>query len=113
MLQTTLGNYKIFAMIYGEMKVIYYIVIYVMKVHFYSWIFLAVVERVNNCIANPDRGRLFAIVLIAGRQYKITDHDLVQTSGFMVGAEVGDRLRLERVSLLLLVCRSTIAVIYV
>ena len=63
-----------------------------------SLFFIVVVEKVNECIASPDRGRLFAIVLVAKKQYKVTDHDLIQTSGFMVGADVGDRIRLEKVS---------------
>ena len=57
------------------------------------------VEKINECITNEDKGRLFAIVLVANKQYKVTDHDLIQTPGFMVGAEPGDRLRLEKVIL--------------
>jgi len=40
----------------------------------------AVVSKVNECIAKPDRGRLFAVVSFQERQFKITEDDLISTT---------------------------------
>ena len=55
------------------------------------------IEKVNECIANPNKGRLFAVVAFASKQYKVTNNDIIQTPGTVYGAEVGDRIRLEKV----------------
>nr|CAB3263966.1 39S ribosomal protein L21, mitochondrial isoform 2 [Phallusia mammillata] len=55
-----------------------------------------VIEKVNECMAN--HGRLFAVIQIASKQFKVTDHDLVRTTGYL-DAEVGDRIRLEKILL--------------
>jgi len=58
--------------------------------------FAVILKRVNECIEDEDRGRLFAVVQVGGKQYKITQHDLVQTVG-KLSANLGDRIRLEKV----------------
>lgn len=53
----------------------------------------------NEAISNPQKGRLFAIVHVAGTQFKVTDNDLIKTTGKMVGVKLGDRIRLEKVGI--------------
>ena len=64
--------------------------------------FAVIAETVADCITNVSRGRLFAVVYVAGKQYKVTDYDLIRTDGFM-SANVGDKIRLEKVPALNLV----------
>ncbi|PIK56790.1 putative 39S ribosomal protein L21, mitochondrial isoform X3 [Apostichopus japonicus] len=45
-----------------------------------------------------DIGRVFAVVLIGGSQFKVTAEDLIQFVGH-VEADVGERIRLEKVLL--------------
>ncbi|KAM9857116.1 large ribosomal subunit protein bL21m [Aulostomus maculatus] len=58
----------------------------------------ALVSRVNQQIERQGFGRLFAVVHVAGRQWKITDEDLVLIENH-IDAECGDRIRLEKVLL--------------
>lgn len=44
-----------------------------------------------------DIGRVFAVVLIGGSQFKVTAEDLIQFVGH-VEADVGERIRLEKVN---------------
>lgn len=53
---------------------------------------------VNEAIVDPAVGRLFAVIQVAGKQYKITTDDIIVVEGFFV-PEVGDRIRLEKVRL--------------
>lgn len=56
----------------------------------------AVVEAVNLRLQQRDFGRLFAVVHIAGRQWKVTDEDLIKVENHLE-AECGDRIRMEKV----------------
>ncbi|XP_020775785.1 39S ribosomal protein L21, mitochondrial [Boleophthalmus pectinirostris] len=56
----------------------------------------AVVTAVNSIISGQDFGRLFAVVHFAGRQWKVTDEDLILVENH-IEAECGDRIRLEKV----------------
>lgn len=58
----------------------------------------AVVTAVNSIISGQDFGRLFAVVHFAGRQWKVTDEDLILVENH-IEAECGDRIRLEKVLL--------------
>ncbi|CAL1602386.1 unnamed protein product [Knipowitschia caucasica] len=58
----------------------------------------AVVAAVNALISRQDYGRLFAVVHFAGRQWKVTDEDLILVENH-IEAECGDRIRLEKVLL--------------
>lgn len=58
----------------------------------------AVVSAVNRRIHQQDFGRLFAVVHFAGRQWKVTDEDLILIENH-VEAECGDRIRMEKVLL--------------
>jgi len=57
-----------------------------------------VVSKVNEAIASPDVGRLFAIVQIGGKQFKITNDDLIRVDSYLP-ADIGERIRLEKVLL--------------
>ncbi|KAM9362708.1 large ribosomal subunit protein bL21m [Symphorus nematophorus] len=58
----------------------------------------AVVSTVNGLIQQRDFGRLFAVVHFAGRQWKVTDEDLILIENH-IEAECGDRIRMEKVLL--------------
>ncbi|XP_019720080.1 large ribosomal subunit protein bL21m [Hippocampus comes] len=58
----------------------------------------ALTSAVNRLIEQDDFGRLFAVVHFAGRQWKVTDEDLILLENH-VEAACGDRLRLEKVLL--------------
>ncbi|KAM6940482.1 large ribosomal subunit protein bL21m [Xenentodon cancila] len=58
----------------------------------------AVVSGVNQLIGRRDFGRLFAVVHFAGRQWKVTDEDLILIENH-VDAECGERIRMEKVLL--------------
>uniref|UniRef100_A0A7M4ESB4 Large ribosomal subunit protein bL21m n=1 Tax=Crocodylus porosus TaxID=8502 RepID=A0A7M4ESB4_CROPO len=57
-----------------------------------------VVQRVNEMIATGQYGRLFAVVHLASKQWKVTSEDLILMENFLP-AECGDRIRLEKVLL--------------
>ncbi len=58
----------------------------------------AVVSTVNQQIKQQDFGRLFAVVHFAGRQWKVTDEDLILIENH-IEAECGERIRMEKVLL--------------
>ncbi|XP_041641403.1 39S ribosomal protein L21, mitochondrial isoform X3 [Cheilinus undulatus] len=58
----------------------------------------AVVSAVNQKILQQDFGRLFAVVHIAGRQWKVTPEDLILLENH-IDAECGERIRMEKVLL--------------
>ncbi|XP_073322766.1 large ribosomal subunit protein bL21m [Pagrus major] len=58
----------------------------------------AVVSTVNQRIGRRDLGRLFAVVHFAGRQWKVTDEDLILVENH-IEAECGERIRMEKVLL--------------
>lgn len=56
-----------------------------------------VIKDVNQEIKS-DTGRVFAVILIGGSQFKVTAEDLIQFTGH-IEADVGERIRLEKVLL--------------
>lgn len=58
----------------------------------------AVVSTVNQKINQQDFGRLFAVVHFAGRQWKVTNEDLILIENH-IEAECGERIRMEKVLL--------------
>lgn len=56
----------------------------------------AVVENINHQIDTHSYGRLFAVVQIAGKQFKITHEDIIVVQGYFAPAP-GDVIRLEKV----------------
>uniref|UniRef100_H2Z4N1 Large ribosomal subunit protein bL21m n=1 Tax=Ciona savignyi TaxID=51511 RepID=H2Z4N1_CIOSA len=57
-----------------------------------------ITEQVNKSIIEAQSQRLFAVVLFASKQFKVTDHDLIRTTGY-IDAELGEKIRLEKVLL--------------
>lgn len=55
-----------------------------------------IVGNVNNLVERQDEGRLFAVVHICGRQYKVTAGDILVIEGYWAPT-IGDELRLEKV----------------
>ncbi|XP_058115753.1 large ribosomal subunit protein bL21m [Anopheles ziemanni] len=56
------------------------------------------IESVNKQLATRSEGRLFAVVQLAGKQFKITAGDIIVVEGYWP-PENGDRLRLDKVLL--------------
>ncbi|KAL7039787.1 hypothetical protein ACKWTF_000113 [Chironomus riparius] len=56
------------------------------------------VQNVNKKIQNSEAGRLFAVVQLCGKQFKITQGDVIMLEGFWEPTN-GDQLRLEKVLL--------------
>ncbi|XP_011871646.1 PREDICTED: 39S ribosomal protein L21, mitochondrial [Vollenhovia emeryi] len=57
-----------------------------------------VTNEINNQIATDSTGRLFAIVQVCGKQFKVTVHDIIIIEGFWP-PNIGDQLKLEKVLL--------------
>ncbi|CAN7940884.1 unnamed protein product, partial [Ixodes hexagonus] len=57
-----------------------------------------VLQRVNDQVNAATHGRLFAVVYIHGKQYKVTAEDLIVVQANMP-VDIGDSLRLEKVLL--------------
>lgn len=55
-----------------------------------------IVDNVNNLVERQEEGRLFAVVHICGRQYKVTAGDILVIEGYWAPT-IGDELRLEKV----------------
>ncbi|XP_061771583.1 39S ribosomal protein L21, mitochondrial [Nerophis ophidion] len=58
----------------------------------------ALLRAVNRRIESLDFGRLFAVVHFAGRQWKVTDEDLILIENH-IDADCGERIRMEKVLL--------------
>ncbi|XP_053684934.1 39S ribosomal protein L21, mitochondrial [Sabethes cyaneus] len=56
----------------------------------------SVVQKVNKQIASGNEGRLFAVVQLCGKQFKITAGDIVIVEGYWPPTN-GDRIRLDKV----------------
>ncbi|KAL2748330.1 hypothetical protein V1477_003615 [Vespula maculifrons] len=57
-----------------------------------------VIKEINKQIATDRVGRLFAIVHICGKQFKITENDIIIMQGYWPPT-IGDKLKLEKVLL--------------
>ncbi|BHF75450.1 39S ribosomal protein L21, mitochondrial [Sparganum proliferum] len=55
-------------------------------------------ENVSTCVKSND-SRLFAVVHIAGKQFKVTSEDLISIKTPFIGTQPGDVIRLEKVLL--------------
>ncbi|XP_063800422.1 large ribosomal subunit protein bL21m [Pseudophryne corroboree] len=56
------------------------------------------VKKVNNLIATGQFGRLFAVIHFTGKQWKVTNEDLIFIRG-SYEAQCGERIRLEKILL--------------
>ncbi|KAL6262965.1 hypothetical protein P5V15_005755 [Pogonomyrmex californicus] len=57
-----------------------------------------VTNEINDQIAMDRIGRMFAIIQVCGKQFKVTEHDLIIIEGFWP-PNIGDQLKLEKVLL--------------
>lgn len=57
-----------------------------------------IIKSVNQAIEHNNTGRLFAVVQVCGKQFKVTDNDLIVVEGSWPPL-VGDQIRLEKVLL--------------
>ncbi|KAJ8966022.1 hypothetical protein NQ317_001973 [Molorchus minor] len=55
-------------------------------------------QQVNNQVESKNQGRLFAVVHVAGKQFKITDGDVIVIEGYWP-PDVGDKITLDKVLL--------------
>ncbi|XP_063974133.1 large ribosomal subunit protein bL21m [Diachasmimorpha longicaudata] len=58
----------------------------------------AITQKINNQLETGNTSRLFAIVQIAGKQFKVTESDLIIIQGYWPPSP-GDQLKLEKVLL--------------
>lgn len=55
-----------------------------------------VLENVDKLVSQGSEGRLFAIVQICGKQFRVTDGDIILIEGYWAPT-IGDKLRLDKV----------------
>lgn len=60
---------------------------------------IEIIDKVSHQIATKEQGRLFAVVHVAGKQFKITQGDLIVIEGYWP-PEAGDKITLDKVLLL-------------
>ncbi|GJQ77515.1 hypothetical protein Trydic_g20905 [Trypoxylus dichotomus] len=58
-----------------------------------------IIQKVNKQIASREQGRLFAVVQVAGKQFKITEGDVIVVEGYWPPT-VGDKISLDKVLLI-------------
>jgi len=58
-----------------------------------------VIKRVHQQVSDSKQGRLFAVVHIAGKQFKVTDGDVIIIEGYWPPT-VGDKISLDKVLML-------------
>lgn len=61
-------------------------------------LFTDVTNEINDQIATDRIGRMFAVVQICGKQFKVTEYDIIIIEGFWP-PNIGDQLKLEKVLL--------------
>lgn len=54
------------------------------------------IDNVNKLVQDQQEGRLFAVVHLMGKQYKITAGDIIVIEGYWPPT-IGDKIRLEKV----------------
>ncbi|XP_008560228.2 39S ribosomal protein L21, mitochondrial [Microplitis demolitor] len=57
-----------------------------------------VIEEINNQVLTDNTSRLFAVVALAGKQFKVTENDLIVVQGYWP-PNPGDKLKLEKILL--------------
>jgi large subunit ribosomal protein L21 len=55
-----------------------------------------IISKVNNQLLQQNEGRLFAVVHICGKQFKVTTEDLIIIEGNWA-PQLGDQIKLEKV----------------
>jgi hypothetical protein len=57
---------------------------------------LDIATKINTQISDKSHGRLFAVVHVCGKQFKVTDEDLIVIEGSWA-PQAGEKIRLEKV----------------
>lgn len=57
-----------------------------------------VINLVNDVIERKAEGRMFAVVQVCGKQFKVTNNDIIVVDGYWP-PDIGDEIRLEKVLL--------------
>jgi large subunit ribosomal protein L21 len=55
-----------------------------------------IITKVNNQLLQQNEGRLFAVVHVCGKQFKVTTEDLIIVEGNWA-PQIGDQIKLEKV----------------
>ena len=55
-----------------------------------------ITDRINAQLAEGSHGRLFAVVFLAGKQFRVTDEDIIMITG-TYHVQTGERIRMEKV----------------
>lgn len=56
----------------------------------------SVINNVNKTVQEQNEGRLFAVIQVMGKQYKVTAGDIIVLEGYWAPT-IGDKLRMEKV----------------
>jgi large subunit ribosomal protein L21 len=62
-------------------------------------LFAEIISKVNNQLLQQNEGRLFAVVHICGKQFKVTTEDIIIVEGNWA-PQVGDHIKLEKVEVI-------------
>ncbi|XP_057339676.1 39S ribosomal protein L21, mitochondrial [Microplitis mediator] len=57
-----------------------------------------VIEEINDQVLTNNTSRLFAVISLAGKQFKVTENDLIVVQGYWA-PDPGDKLKLEKILL--------------
>lgn len=58
----------------------------------------SIIKNVNQLVKQQAEGRLFAVIQVMGKQYKVTDGDIIVLEGYWAPT-TGDKLRMEKVQM--------------
>lgn len=70
-----------------------------MRIYVRTSLLVETISKVNQEIAANEQGRLFAIVQVAGKQFKITNGDVIVIEGYWP-PDVGDKINLDKVNII-------------
>ncbi|CAB0016914.1 unnamed protein product [Nesidiocoris tenuis] len=59
---------------------------------------ISTIQKVNDLVAQGNEGRLFAVIHVAGKQFKVTAEDLILIEGYWPPSN-GDEINMEKVML--------------
>lgn len=60
------------------------------------FVFPGTIQKVNDLVAQGNEGRLFAVIHVAGKQFKVTAEDLILIEGYWPPSN-GDEINMEKV----------------
>ena len=81
---------------YHEVNEHWHIIIQITWCYLFFFLFSDLITRINSDIASNETGRLYAVVYLQGRQFKVTTNDLI-IMYYHLEAELGETIRLNKV----------------